>query len=70
MTVMQVRPKEQTKDGRKWVFQVYYKALDNTNKKYCMELLRTFCKQKAKTLIFATHQKEEIPSFINLNMQL
>ncbi len=34
MSVFQVKPKEQTKDGRKWMFQVYYKGLDGINKKY------------------------------------
>lgn len=34
MSVFQVKPKEQTKDGRKWMFQVYYKRLDGINKKY------------------------------------
>ena len=34
MSVFQVKQKEQTKDGRKWMFQVYYKGLDGINKKY------------------------------------
>ena len=34
IAVLQVKPKEQTKDGRKWIFQVYYKGLDGLNKKY------------------------------------
>ena len=34
IAVLQVKPKDQTKDGRKWIFQVYYKGLDGLNKKY------------------------------------
>ena len=34
MSVMQVKPKDQTKDGRKWMFEVRYKDLNGKIKKY------------------------------------
>lgn len=34
IAIFQAKPKEQTKDGRKWYFSTYYKGLDGINKLY------------------------------------
>lgn len=45
-------------------------GLDPVNKQKAINIIETFCKQKGKTLIFVTHNENEIPPCVNLRFVL
>ncbi|HNZ61908.1 MAG TPA: ATP-binding cassette domain-containing protein [Paludibacteraceae bacterium] len=47
-----------------------FHGLDDENKSRCMQIIISYCSQNDKTLIFVTHQKEEIPANIEHFMLL
>lgn len=47
-----------------------FHGLDDKNKNRCLQIIEAYNKQPNKSLIFVTHQLEEIPSSINLFFRL
>jgi len=47
-----------------------FHGLDDENKNRCLQMVTSYCSQKDKTLIFVTHQKEEIPTNIEHYLML
>jgi molybdate transport system ATP-binding protein len=47
-----------------------FHGLDDDNKRLCLQLLAAYCAQPEKSLVFVTHQKEEIPTYVNKYLML
>jgi molybdate transport system ATP-binding protein len=47
-----------------------YHGLDDMNKEQCMRLVDSYCTQAGKTLIYVTHNREEIPKSVDKILEL
>jgi molybdate transport system ATP-binding protein len=47
-----------------------FHGLDDDRKRDCLRVVESYCRQPDKSLIFVTHQPEEIPSSIHLRKYL
>lgn len=47
-----------------------FHGLDDDRKQFCTEIIKSFCEQDNKSLIYVTHRREEIPPGVNCCLEL